>query len=76
VEAGNGGRGCVSSGARNPRRSAARRRRWRLGGSVYLKAVEGMNTLADFASPVPTRDRTAKAAAANDARVTAATTFT
>ncbi len=63
VQAGNGGRGCVSF----------RREKFMpfggpdggdggLAGSVYLKAVEGMNTLLTFASRAPTRARTARAA--------------
>ena len=77
VQAGNGGRGCVSF----------RREKFvpfggpdggdgGLGGSVYLKAVEGMNTLADFRISRTYKGRTARAAAATIAPVTAATMST
>ena len=77
VQAGNGGRGCVSF----------RREKFvpfggpdggdgGLGGSVYLKAVEGMNTLADFRIARTYKARTARAAAATIAPATAATTST
>ena len=75
VQAGNGGRGCVSF----------RREKFvpfggpdggdgGLGGSVYLKAVEGMNTLADFRISRTYKVRTARAAAATIAPVTAVMT--
>ena len=77
VQAGNGGRGCVSF----------RREKFvpfggpdggdgGLGGSVYLQAVEGMNTLADFRISRTYKARTARPAAATIAPVTAATMST
>ncbi len=51
VQAGNGGRGCVSfrRGEVRPLRRAGWRR-WRpsAAGSVFLRAKDGINTLADF----------------------------
>src|ERR1700735_5609517 len=67
VQAGNGGRGCVSF----------RREKFvpfggpdggdgGLGGSVYLKAVEGMNTLADYRISRIFKGQTGEAGSGND----------
>ena len=67
VQAGNGGRGCASF----------RREKFMpfggpdggdggLGGSVYLKAVEGMNTLADFRISRTYRGQNGEAGSGND----------
>ena len=67
VQAGNGGRGCVSF----------RREKFvpfggpdggdgGLGGSVYLKAVEGMNTLADFRISRTYKGQNGEAGSGND----------
>jgi GTP-binding protein len=67
VQAGNGGRGCVSF----------RREKFvpfggpdggdgGLGGSVYLRAVEGMNTLADFRIAKTYRGQNGEAGSGND----------
>jgi len=67
VQAGNGGRGCVSF----------RREKFvpfggpdggdgGLGGSVYLKAVEGMNTLADFRISRTYRGQNGESGSGND----------
>ena len=67
VQAGNGGRGCVSF----------RREKFvpfggpdggdgGLGGSVYLQAVEGMNTLADFRISRTYKGQTGEAGSGND----------
>jgi GTP-binding protein len=67
VQAGNGGRGCVSF----------RREKFvpfggpdggdgGLGGSVYLKAVEGMNTLADFRIAKTYRGQNGEGGSGND----------
>ena len=67
VQAGNGGRGCVSF----------RREKFMpfggpdggdggLGGSVYLKAVEGMNTLADFRISKTYRGQNGEGGSGND----------
>src|SRR5271156_3911047 len=67
VQAGNGGRGCVSF----------RREKFvpfggpdggdgGLGGSVYLKAVEGMNTLADYRISRVFKGQTGEAGSGND----------
>src|SRR6195256_6333960 len=67
VQAGNGGRGCVSF----------RREKFApfggpdggdggLGGSVYLRAVEGMNTLADFRISRAYRGRNGESGSGND----------
>src|SRR6202048_5471071 len=67
VQAGNGGRGCVS----------VRREKFvpfggpdggdgGLGGSVYLKAVEGMNTLADFRISRTYRGQNGEGGSGND----------
>src|ERR1700719_1190240 len=67
VQAGNGGRGCVSF----------RREKFvpfggpdggdgGLGGSVYLKAVEGMNTLADFGISRTYRGQNGEGGSGND----------
>src|SRR5258705_9953372 len=67
VQAGNGGRGCVSF----------RREKFvpfggpdggdgGLGGSVYLRAVEGMNTLADFRISRTYRGQNGESGSGND----------
>jgi GTP-binding protein len=67
IQAGNGGRGCVSF----------RREKFvpfggpdggdgGLGGSVYLRAVEGMNTLADFRIAKTYRGQNGEAGSGND----------
>ena len=67
VQAGNGGRGCVSFrrekfvafGGPNGGDGG-------LGGSVYLKAVEGMNTLADFRISKTYRGQNGESGSGND----------